>query len=171
MSCRTKIATLARTIWRVKNWPSAVKHSIAAPSREVCRLSFREGLEVSYRPDTEDWEVVKEVMLFGVYALCLEHLARQKDNLPVLDLGANIGLFSLRAAHSRPGIDVHAYEPAHRNIRMNSANLVISGNCRRPANTRWPGQDGHRRRRIRGSPAHARQHLEKGARAFDRAAR
>jgi FkbM family methyltransferase len=103
-----------------------VRHLVLKPSGRVCHLSFREGFEVAYRPETEDWEVVKEVMLYGVYSVCLEHVTRQTDKLPVLDLGANIGLFSLRIAHMRPEVEVHAYEPAPRNLQMISTNLHVN---------------------------------------------
>jgi FkbM family methyltransferase len=123
MSCKTKATTLIKTIRQVKNWPLVVRHLFGAKSPEICFLSFRGGLKVAYRPETADWEVVKEVMLYGVYGVCLRYLKMQSNRLPILDLGANLGLFSLQAANCRPGTEVHAYEPAPRNAELITTNL------------------------------------------------
>jgi 2-polyprenyl-3-methyl-5-hydroxy-6-metoxy-1,4-benzoquinol methylase len=123
MSLKTKTTTLIKTVRRVKNWPAVLGQMLSKRHSEVCLVSFREGINAVYRPQTEDWEVVKEVMLYGVYGVCLRYLKGQTNNLPVLDLGANIGLFSLRAARCKPGLKVHAYEPAQRNVDVIQMNL------------------------------------------------
>lgn len=123
MSFKSKITTLFKTIYHVKNWPVLINQLPHTGRCKTCSIIFRGGLKVVFRRGTADWEVVKEVMLYGVYALCFQHLKRQKDRLPILDLGANIGLFSLQAASYLPGLEIHAYEPAPRNVDVISMNL------------------------------------------------
>ncbi len=126
MSFNSKIATLAKTVGRIRNWPTAIGQQFRHRNEGVCELSFRDGLEIAYRPATEDWETVKEVMLDGVYAVALSYLQNQKGNLAVLDLGANIGLFSLRAAQCAPHSPVYAFEPAAKNVAMMEMNLRLN---------------------------------------------
>jgi FkbM family methyltransferase len=123
MSFKTKLTTLVKTIHQVRNWPMVVGRQLQTRPSEISYLSFRGGLTVAYRPATADWEVVKEVMLYGVYSVCFQYLRGQSDRAPILDLGANIGLFSLQAASCRPGSEVHAYEPAPRNVKLISLNV------------------------------------------------
>ncbi|MEI8342690.1 MAG: FkbM family methyltransferase [Verrucomicrobiota bacterium] len=110
----------------MKNWPTVIVEQYFTHPSGVRQLCFRDGLKAAYRPETQDWETVKEVMLDGVYAVSLDHLKNQPGHLPVLDLGANIGLFSLRAAQCKPGLEVHAYEPAPQNIALMESNQRVN---------------------------------------------
>jgi FkbM family methyltransferase len=114
MSWNTKLSTTIKTVKRVKNWPTVVGRQTFRCSS--CTICFRDGLVVTYRPHTLDWETIKEVMLDGVYLLSLRYLAKQARPLAVLDFGANIGLFSLRALKCNQRLEVHAFEPAPNNI-------------------------------------------------------
>ena len=126
MSFATKITTLCKTIRLVKNWPTVVQRQFLDRSPGLCQIAFRNGLDIAYRPEKEDWEAVKEVMLDGVYRYTLQYLRAQTEALPIFDLGANIGLFSLRAAQCAPESAIHAYEPAPRNFELLETNQKLN---------------------------------------------
>jgi len=126
MSLISKADTLLKTVTRIKNWPTVITRRSIAKSRDLCRVKFRDGLEAAYRPETMDWETIKEVMLDGVYARALDYLKHENRGRPILDLGANIGLFSLRAAASDPDATILSYEPMPQNVEL--MKIILTAN-------------------------------------------
>ena len=124
MSIRTKILTLGKTIQHVRNWPAVALGRLPGFSghEHAIVARFRNGLNVVHRSEAQDWGSIREVMFEGTYEVCLNYLKQQSGRFAILDFGANIGLFSLRAAHSNLGADVHAYEPASQNITLVNMN-------------------------------------------------
>jgi FkbM family methyltransferase len=53
------------------------------------------------------------------------HLAQKNECDLFLDIGANIGLYTIKIG-SLPGIDVHAFEPVLRNFYQLNANLMLN---------------------------------------------
>lgn len=81
---------------------------------------LRNGLQVLTRPGTDDGRV-----LFEVFAnQCYRPQAVRKGGT-VIDIGANIGAFSLLAAQR--GATVYAYEPHPLNLMLLGANCAING--------------------------------------------
>jgi len=126
MSFQTKIITLSKAIRHVKNWPVVINRQMLARGSGPAKLRFRNGLTASFRPETADWEMVKEVMLDGAYAHAFDYLEAQQSSLPILDLGANLGFFSLRAAQCSPASAIYAYEPAPKNVAQMKLNLSLN---------------------------------------------
>jgi len=145
MSFTTKTATLFRTIRTVKNWPTVVHRQLLDRSLGVCQIAFRNGLNIAYRPAAEDWEAVKEVMFDGVYKFTLEYLSTHKEALPILDLGANIGLFTLRAAQCASKSALHAYEPAPKNFALLAQNHKLNAQLSRLVHLHTEAVGGHSR--------------------------
>lgn len=86
------------------------------------RMIERDGLKFMCRPGASDEKTVKEVVEKGAYE------RRDFKILPGenwLDLGGNIGAFSVLAA-SR-GALVHVYEPDPLNVKLIRENLKING--------------------------------------------
>lgn len=121
-----KLATFARALSRIENWPAAVALRLTGRRQGLSLLRFRDGLNVLCRRGTCDWEVVNELAVQDGYGLALQFLRRQPGRPVVLDLGANIGLFSLVAARTHPGAEVVAYEPAPANGRMFELNRLAN---------------------------------------------
>ena len=113
-----KLRTLVRTRQRINNWPTAVAMRCCPGWQGLRLLHFRSGLNLVCRGGTQDWEVVAELAINDGYILAFDHLRRQTGQPLVLDLGANIGVFSLLAALRSPTAVIHAFEPAPANIRM-----------------------------------------------------
>lgn len=55
------------------------------------------------------------------------NLIRENEISAFLDVGANIGLYSVFVSHLAPSAEVHAFEPVTRNYHQLCANLLING--------------------------------------------
>jgi len=62
------------------------------------------------------------------------------ENLTVLDIGANVGSFTIWANMRWPGSDIHAYEPDPRTFEMLSRNAAALRNARLYNFAVWPTQ-------------------------------
>jgi FkbM family methyltransferase len=67
-----------------------------------------------------------ELFVADEYRLACEYLNRAPGRPVVVDLGANIGLFSLACAHRNRAAIVEAYEPAPPNCDQFRANLSLN---------------------------------------------
>jgi len=111
---------------RIENWPTAFAMRLRRNQRGLRLLRFRDGLNVVCRAGTWDWDVVHELLFAGSYGRALECLKTLSGEPVVLDLGGNIGLFSLLAAAARPSAHIHAYEPGPPNLRIFQMNLLAN---------------------------------------------
>ena len=114
---RNKARTFLDIIRRIDNWPTAAAMRIRPHRPGLRLLNFRSGLNVVCRAGSGDWDVLHEVMFAGSYAPAMDHIKASTAPV-VLDLGGNIGLFSLLAASQRTDVTVHAYEPGPPNFRL-----------------------------------------------------
>jgi FkbM family methyltransferase len=89
-------------------------------------LSFRDGLNIVCRAGSRDWDVVHELVFAGSYGRAFAHLRATPNKPTVLDLGGNIGLFSVLAATQRPDVMVHAFEPGPPNYRLFEVNRLVN---------------------------------------------
>ncbi|MDX2079437.1 MAG: FkbM family methyltransferase [Terrimicrobiaceae bacterium] len=124
---RNKIRTVWEIVQRLENWPSALALRIHKnrPYREVLR--FRNGIHVSCRGGSRDWDVVHELFFMDSYGKALDVLRKATCSQPVVvDLGGNIGTFSLIAAATHPGAQIHAFEPGPPNLRMFEINRLLN---------------------------------------------
>ena len=90
--------------------------------------SRRLGVRVCVRPQA-DRQVARELLSKNAYALPPEvRAALGDDGVHVLDLGANIGLFTLTIVDELGiGVTVDAVEPDAENLRILGRNLALSG--------------------------------------------
>jgi FkbM family methyltransferase len=119
---RNKIRTACDIIRRIENWPTAFEMRLRKSCLGLRLLRFRDGLNVICRSGTRDWDVVHELLFAGSYGRAMNYLKVLPGNPIVLDLGGNIGLFSLLAATTHPGARVYSFEPGppnHRLLEMN----------------------------------------------------
>lgn len=119
-----------KTAWdmmrRIKNWPAAFDLRLRPNHVGFKLLSFRDGLEVMCRGKTRDWDVVHELLFAEGYSRAFSHLKSLPGKPVVLDLGGNIGLFSLKAASINRNAEVYAYEPGPPNFRMFEINSLLN---------------------------------------------
>ena len=121
-----KITTACEIVRRIENWPVAFSMRLRRHHPGLQLLRFRRGLNVVCRGGTRDWDVVHELLFAGSYGAALQYLATLPGQPLVLDLGGNIGLFSLLAAATHPGAEIHSYEPGPPNFRLLEINLLAN---------------------------------------------
>lgn len=121
-----KCATFREAIHKVENWTSAIDIRLHQNRRTPRLLSFRNGLNVVCRGRSSDWDVISELLLTGGYARAMQHLGQIPGDPVVLDLGGNIGVFSLLAALRHPTAQLYLYEPAPENRRQCELNRLLN---------------------------------------------
>ena len=110
---------------QIENWPAAWDLRLRRRGTGLTLLRFRDGLNVVCRRGTGDWSVIHELAFAGGYRHALEYLRNATGPKTVIDLGGNIGLFSLLAARQND-VTVHAYEPGPPNFRLFVMNCLAN---------------------------------------------
>jgi FkbM family methyltransferase len=123
---RNKFKTAWQIIEKIQNWPTAFGLRLRQKHEGLRLLNFRDGLNIACRGGTRDWEVVHELCFAGGYNRALGFLKSVPGEPIVLDLGGNIGLFSLLAALTHPLAQIHAYEPGPPNYQMFELNSLAN---------------------------------------------
>jgi FkbH-like protein/FkbM family methyltransferase len=96
----------------------------AACFRDQERHTLPNGLEIAHLNRHESDYVYNEIFTDRCY---LKHGIRLPDNATVIDIGANIGLFSLFVRSQCPGASVYSYEPSPTAFRALQANCRAYG--------------------------------------------
>jgi FkbM family methyltransferase len=119
-----------RTAWemtrQIENWPAAFGLRLWKQHPGLRLLNFRSGMNIACRGGTRDWDVVHELFFAGGYGRAMSFLKNLPGQPAVLDLGGNIGLFSLLAAAAHSSADIYAYEPGPPNYRMFELNCLAN---------------------------------------------
>lgn len=114
----------ARTVMGFENWFTVLRsHFRPAQTPFVARL--RGGTRFRIRPGRGDDYILREVFVERVYQRCLEQLPGGAS--VVVDIGANIGAFSVLAASQNPALTVYCYEPFAENYRLLQENIQLNG--------------------------------------------
>jgi len=91
------------------------------------RLSLKNGLKFTVRPNTSDISIVNEVYLYHVYDSVFDPIEGTMSSKPVIiDIGANIGIFSVFAATRYPKAHVISLEPMSDNLEAIEENLRLN---------------------------------------------
>jgi FkbM family methyltransferase len=123
---RNKIKTAWQISREIENWPTAFGMRLRQKHKGLRLLNFRNGLNIACRGGTRDWDIVHELYFAGGYGRAMNFLTKLPGKPSVLDLGGNIGLFSLLAAQTHPEARIYAYEPGPPNYRMFEMNLLAN---------------------------------------------
>jgi FkbM family methyltransferase len=102
----------------VKRAPFVYRNWWAVPLPKIgisVVLELRNGLRYLVRAGTTDLSVVNEVSLSNEY---LDFVGTLPEDADVMDVGANIGDFSMQLARACPRGRVFAVEPIRENVRM-----------------------------------------------------
>ena len=123
-----KLARMGQYVRAYSNWLACcrLRWNLSKPTGEMRTVHFRNGLKMQVREGTPDMSVVSEVFLIGAYASAEKVIAEINGPCSVVDLGANIGAFTLRCALVRPDAQIHAYEPGPQNARILAANIELN---------------------------------------------
>jgi FkbM family methyltransferase len=121
-----KLATALDIARRIENWPTAWAMRISRKREGLRLLRLRDGLNLVCRGGTRDWDVIHELVFAGSYERAFEYLSILHEKMIVIDLGGNIGLFSLLAARHAPSAAIHVFEPGPPNLRILEMNLLAN---------------------------------------------
>lgn len=121
-----KVKTATEIVSRIENWPTAFDMRMNREKPGLRLLRFRDGLNIVCRGATRDWDVIHELFFAGSYDRAMSYLRSQSGSPTVLDLGGNIGLFSLLAARSHPQAEIFAFEPGPPNFRLFEMNRLAN---------------------------------------------
>lgn len=114
-----KVVSAFELIRAFANWPVVFSdHTGLRRTPYISRL--RNGLHFITRPRSDDGRILFEVFVKH----CYRPQAIRKGGT-VIDIGANIGAFSLLAAQR--GAIVHAYEPHPANLALLGTNCALNG--------------------------------------------
>lgn len=114
----------ARHHWLLRRWLRNGEEVWRAyrSGEPVPVLHFRSGLSLAHGPDDAPVFLFLEVFANGCYREALQNAPAGT----VIDIGANIGAFTLQAV-ARSGVHVHAYEPHPRTAAVLRRNIVENG--------------------------------------------
>jgi FkbM family methyltransferase len=90
-----KVGTFLNWVRTYRNWPVALRLSLFGSNR-MSTIRTRDGLQVLIRPDTNDFGIFNAVCASRMYSPAGFEI---QPHFTILDIGANIGSFSLCAGH------------------------------------------------------------------------
>lgn len=140
-----KLKTAWEIMQRIENWPTAFGMRIWQRRTGLRLLNFRDGLNVVCRGGNVDWVVLHELLFAGSYLRSLEYLKSKANKPVILDLGGNIGLFSLLAARAHPAAEIYAYEPGPPNYRLFEMNCLTNASLAKRIHLEKEAVGGHSR--------------------------
>jgi FkbM family methyltransferase len=119
-----KVGTLWSWVRSYRNWPVALKVAMFGSS-EMNTITTRDGVKVLVRPDTNDFGIFNSVYAGHTYSPPGFEI---QPDFTILDIGANIGSFSLCAGQIlRKGRGrVFAFEPFPENYEQLRRNIEIN---------------------------------------------
>lgn len=116
-----RIARDLKTVRLLRNWPEFLRAELRR--EPVTRVRLRNGVIID-APAALDLEFLfTEIWLWEVYTP-RDYQIREGDT--VVDIGANIGVFSTYAATRAPGVRVFAYEPFPDSVDWLRRNVAAS---------------------------------------------
>jgi FkbM family methyltransferase len=123
---RNKLRTALDIMRQIENWPTAWDMRIRRQRKGLGLLRFRRGINLVCRGGTRDWDVIHELFFAQSYGCAFRYLSIVSRPTIALDLGGNIGLFSLLAAQSNPLATIHVFEPGPPNLRILEMNRLAN---------------------------------------------
>jgi len=116
----------------LEDWTDKREHSLSGVSKNRVhqylkthsRCVLPNGLEIAHLNDYETSYVYKEIFEDRCY---LRHGIQLRDGDTVIDIGANIGLFSLFVLDSCPNAKIYAFEPSPTVYDLLEANCTAYG--------------------------------------------
>jgi FkbM family methyltransferase len=119
-----KCALLVKMFKRYGTWSAILRvveyFGLLGP--RSCMVSLRNGLHLRCRGETNDFQIVDEIFVKGIYDQAIVSL---RGGAVVIDVGANIGLFTLAAAQR--GARVYCFEPMVENLSLLRENISLNG--------------------------------------------
>jgi FkbM family methyltransferase len=110
-----------------RTWPQVILGHFGLPGRggkDRMTHAMRDGALYRVRPGTNDTAILNEIYVVKEYHRAL---AAVREGSVVVDVGAQIGGFSVLAARTAPGVRVFSYEPFPENYGLLVENIRLNG--------------------------------------------
>jgi FkbM family methyltransferase len=118
------IYSMIEMVLNIRNWPSLLPIFLGKnKSNEQTILLRRPSLKMVVRGKMDIWSV-KETFLDAFYT---RYGVPVQDGWQVVDIGAGIGDFSIKAAYNNPNTVVYAFEPFPSSYALLLKNIEING--------------------------------------------
>lgn len=92
-------------------------------SKKLEKLELKKGIDIYYRPHTYDLIIINEINILNLYKM--RNLGKSKK-INIIDIGAQIGAFTLKAAIENKNAQIYSYEPFFENYAILKKNINIS---------------------------------------------
>lgn len=93
------------------------------PAGQEKHMKLRNGLVYSIQTGTPDVNIIEELWSRKIYDRLLSHI---KPGSVVVDIGAQIGVFSIKAASCDQSVRVFSFEPFPQNFAMLTKNIELN---------------------------------------------
>jgi FkbH-like protein/FkbM family methyltransferase len=127
----------------LEDWGAGSRHTLPEPDKnrfgDRARCVLPNGLEIVHLNAYETDYLYREIFEEECY---LRHGVRLRDGATVVDIGANIGIFSLFVMSRVPGARIYAFEPAPAAYELLKANCEAYGDSARVFNAGVADQPG-----------------------------
>lgn len=121
----SRLANWLVILWRAPGTYANWVHFLASRFQSGAGLlRLRDGLQIKFRTRSTDRSTASEVFLLGAYVQS-PGFELAKDDI-VVDVGANIGCFTLKAARCCPRGRVFAIEPLPANFALLEENVALN---------------------------------------------
>jgi len=87
-------------------------------------IQMRNGAAYSIHADTNEVRMINEIWNVAVYDKLLDRI---HDGSTVVDIGANIGIFTIKAARAAKNVKVFSYEPFPESFESLTKNIHLNG--------------------------------------------
>lgn len=119
---KINIISIIKIFLSVKNFHLLLADFLGILNKEY-KLKLRTGIEIYIRPGTFDKNVVYEIFLRNDYLI---NGIQVRDSDTILDVGANIGIFSILVAGMCPNGRIYAIEPIPDNCEILRRNIKLN---------------------------------------------
>ncbi|MBW7909499.1 MAG: FkbM family methyltransferase [Kiritimatiellae bacterium] len=118
-SWRTRLSNVVCAIRLFRNWPLFILKYIRAPEKPAA-FDLRNGLRLTLRPGTSDFRIVREILVWGEYEPPGFEIG---PDFTVVDIGAQIGVFTVNAGRKALRGRIISFEPHPDNFALLKQNI------------------------------------------------
>ena len=118
-----KILTFFKVVKKIKNFPTYFKDYLGFIKNKYIFYKLRNGLIYKIRGGSTDRFIINEVWIHNSYNPKGFEI-NEKDI--VVDIGAQLGDFTLRAAHFAKQGKIYAFEPEENNYKLLLDNIALN---------------------------------------------
>jgi len=111
-------------IKKYKTWSLAFLDYFGLTAKNQIRIHrLRNKIKYWFRTRTSDFGIINEIHVVKEYHKLLRYI---KPNSKVIDIGAQIGVFSIFASKLAKNVEVYSYEPLKENFIMLNKNIQLN---------------------------------------------